>query len=91
MNKTQGLLATGVTLVTFISASAGGVVALDNRYVMSNEYKDFQWAVLKGELRDLEKEARETDDLNELDRIEEDIEDLLDLICRKYPEDRDCN
>lgn len=90
MNKVQGLIVSAVALVGLISGSAGGVLALDNRYVMSSEYKDFQWAVLKGQLRDLQKAQKETSDPLELERIQYDIQDLLDLICRKYPEDREC-
>jgi hypothetical protein len=59
-------------------------------FVPLSEYSDFQWAYLKSELRDLRDAAEEASEEGD-DSLWDDYEELLDLFCRKYPDDRECN
>jgi len=58
-------------------------------FVPLSEYQDFQWAYLKSELRDLRRAAEDAEDAGDRS-LWRDYEELLDLFCRKYPEDREC-
>lgn len=90
-----------VALITAISGSVWvGVQELraieqraDEKFVPLSEWQDFQWTQLRRDLRDIEREIAEAEDagLYELaERLEEEHEDLLEFLCRKYPEDREC-
>ena len=90
-----------VALITAISGSVWvGVQELraieqraDARFVPLSEWQDFQWTQIRRDLRDIEREMAEAEDaeLYELaERLEEEYEDLLEFLCRKYPEDREC-
>ena len=65
----------------------------DAKYVPLSEWQDFQWGMIKRDIREIENEIADAEyeeryDLAE--RLEEDLENLIDLLCRKYPEDREC-
>lgn len=65
----------------------------DQKYVPISEWKDFQWSQLRRDLRDIEREIAEAEaaGLHELaERLELEYEELVEYLCRKYPEDRDC-
>lgn len=70
------------TRVTPIERKLGDFVPL-------SEYQDFQWAYLKSELRELKQAAEEAEENGDTS-LWRDYEELLDLFCRKYPEDREC-
>lgn len=59
-------------------------------FVPLSEYSDFQWAYLKSELRDLRQAAEEASAEGD-ESLWRDYEELLDLFCRKYPDDRECS
>lgn len=58
-------------------------------FVPMSEYQDFQWAYLKSELRELKQAAEEAEENGDTS-LWKDYEELLDLFCRKYPDDREC-
>ena len=65
----------------------------DAKYVPLGEWQDFQWTQLKRELRELEKDLAEAEfsgneEFAEL--LEDRYAELLEFICRKYPDDREC-
>lgn len=65
----------------------------DEKYVPMSEWQDFQWSQLRRDLRDIEREIAEAEaeGLHELvERLEEEYDQLVEFLCRKYPEDRDC-
>ena len=67
--------------------------ALDQKFVPISEWQDFQWSQLKRDLRDIEREIAEAESegLDEyVERLEYEREDLLEFLCRKYPDDREC-
>lgn len=78
--------------VMFAAGSvAGGTVGAvqwaDNRYVAQEKFADLLWSQLKGQLRELRK-ALAADPDNQ--GIKDEIEAVLDRLCRNYAEDRDC-
>lgn len=63
------------------------------KFVPLSEWQDFQWAQLKRELRQIEKDIAEAEFAgNEAfaDKLVDEYEELVEFICRKYPEDREC-
>lgn len=73
--------------LALVGAIATGIFTADTRYVHASEYQDFQWSIMKQQLRELRKELLADPDNPGL---REDYADLLDLFCRKYQEDREC-
>lgn len=60
---------------------------MDERHVQVSDYQDFQWGIMKEQLRKLRKAiAQNPSDLG----LQEDYGVLLDTFCRKYPDDREC-
>ena len=93
-----GLAWTGVTEVRNVRDEAiAEVRQLEQRseakYVPLSEWQDFHWAQLREDLRQIEKDiaaAEFAGNIEYAERLEDDYEELLEFICRKYPEDRDC-
>jgi hypothetical protein len=84
---------TAVAVTALVGGAYGSIHTLDSRYVPLSEWQDFQWTQLRKELRQIEKDIAEAEFKGNYDyaeRLEQDYDDLLALICRKYPEDRDC-
>ena len=67
-----------VAIGTLLGLALGGVVGADARYVATKDYQDFQWAVLKDQIRELRAAVARG-----VPGSEEDLEELLDLFCRK--------
>jgi len=100
----MNILATAATSVALISALAGslwvGMLEMnsiraesDAKYVPLSEWQDFQWTQLKRELRQIEKDRAEAEFSGNdeyADLLEDRYAELLEFICRKYPEDREC-
>lgn len=65
----------------------------DAKYVPLSEWQDFQWSQIKRDIRQIEKEIADAE-YNErfdlADKLEEDLDNLIDFLCRRYPEDREC-
>jgi hypothetical protein len=65
----------------------------DEKYVPLSEWQDFQWSQLKRDLRQIEKEIAqaEAEGLDSYeDKLQYEYDSLLEFLCRKYPEDREC-
>ena len=87
----MNVVQTTSAVVALIASIGGGVYAFENRmelkYVQIAEYQDFQWAYLKDQLRRLRDELKKNPDD---ERTQKDLEEMLDLFCRRYPTDREC-
>lgn len=87
----MNLVQTASGVVALIATIGGGVYAFESRmelkYVQISEYQDFQWAYLKDQLRRLRDELKKNP--ND-ERTQKDLEEMLDLFCRRYPTDREC-
>ena len=71
----------------------GGVKAvdfLDSRYAPLAAVEDLAYSQLKKDLRDLRDRIAEAQNPEVKKGLEEDLESLLDRLCRSYPEDREC-
>lgn len=94
----SGLAWTGVTEVRGVRDEAIAEVRLleqraEERYVPLSEWQDFQWTQLKRELRQIEKDIAEAEFAGNEEYAEdlaEEYAELLEFICRKYPDDREC-
>jgi hypothetical protein len=91
------LIKNATATVALLSLLGGTVysaaLALDNKYVPMSEWKSFKWSQLKKDLREIEKGIAEAEFAgNEpyAERLEEEYEELLEFLCREYPEDREC-
>jgi hypothetical protein len=65
----------------------------DAKYVPLSEWQDFQWSQIKRDIRALEKEIAEAEfrGMDEYaDKLQDELDDLIEFLCRKYPDDRDC-
>ena len=65
----------------------------DAKYVPLSEWQDFQWTQTKRDIRAIEKEIAEAefrgmDDY--ADKLQDELEYLIEFLCRKYPADREC-
>lgn len=85
-----GVYALETRVETKVESRVVPIEAKLSEFVPLSEYQDFQWAYLKSELRDLRDAAQDASEAGD-DSLWNDYEELLDLFCRKYPEDRECN
>jgi hypothetical protein len=93
MNVLQTASAATALLISLGGGIYAGADALDKKYVPMSEWKDFQWSQLKRELRDIEKDmegAKFEGNDQYAEALEEEYNDLLELLCRQYPDDRAC-
>ena len=96
MNIIQMATATVGLIVTIGGVAWAGLNefrALDQKYVPLSEWQDFQWTQLKRELRQIGKDIAEAEFRGNEEYAEdlaEAYEELLEFICRKYPDDREC-
>jgi hypothetical protein len=89
----MNLVQSAIGVVALVGAAYGSVTTLDNRYTPLSEWKSFQWSQLKKDLREIEKDIAEAEFAGNEDYAEalmEEYEELLEYLCREYPEDREC-
>lgn len=75
--------AVGAT-VAAVGTVYGGVMALDARYAQKELVEDLAWSGLKREIRELRREVEAGE------ASQEELDELIDRLCRAYPEDREC-
>lgn len=82
-------LATVAALVALFGATFGAVQVADQRYAPLSEFEDLHWANLRAQIQELrDRIANSSGDARR--ELELDLEDLLALFCRRYPDDRYC-
>ena len=100
----MNILTTATAAVALVSALGGSLWvgmselrAVEQRaeakFVPLTEWQDFQWTQLKRELRDIEKDMAEAEFAGNVEYAEdlaEQYAELVEFICRKYPDDREC-
>lgn len=95
----QEVIIKAAAVVGLITSIGGGYAwfdakldEMDKKHVHVTDYQDFQWSMFKKQLRDLradmEKERKETGQVSP--GLVIDYQELLDLFCRKYEDDREC-
>ena len=87
MNTIGVVLSAAAGLVTLTGGSFAVVQLADSRYAPMAALENVEWSLLKRELRELEQDRKENPDDPD---IQEDIDALLDRLCRAFPKDRDC-
>jgi hypothetical protein len=83
-----------VTLTEQLTAAAilvSAVIGAEVRYAPMAGLKDLQWTIEKRDIRELKGKLLD-DSLTPRERAfyEEELEQLLDEFCYKYPDDREC-
>lgn len=99
MNTTT-VLAACAALVTLTGGIWGGTQILDQRLVTRVEFEaqaatidELAYTIMKAEIRELRealREARARGDDEWASGLEADLEDALDRLCLRYPQDREC-
>jgi len=87
----KALLGTLAALVVLFGGSFGAVEVADQRYAPMSEFQDLHWANLRAQIRELEDDIRNEASRDRHAELKRDLEDLLDVFCRRYPEDRYCD
>jgi hypothetical protein len=80
-------------VIGLVAGAYASVTTLDNRYTPLSEWKSFQWSQIKKDLRQIEKDIAEAEfagNARFAEALEEEYEELLEYLCREYPEDREC-
>ena len=71
--------------------SFGAIQWLDDRYAPMAAVEDVQWTALKKEIRELRQDIEAAKDNAELKaRLEQDLQDTIDRLCKAFPDDREC-
>jgi hypothetical protein len=89
----MNMVQSAIGVVALVGAAYGSVTTLDNRYTPLSEWKSFQWTQIKKELREIEKDLAEAEYSGNdalIETLAEDYVELLEYLCREYPEDREC-
>lgn len=86
----KAILASAAAIVALFGASFGAVQVADERYAPMSEFKDLHWSNLRAQIREL-RDRIEKASGEEKEELELDLDDLLALFCRRYPDDRYCN
>jgi hypothetical protein len=93
-SATVALLGTiGGTIYAGVSELSAIERRAEAKFVPLSEWQDFQWAQLRKELRQIEKDIAEAEfegNTRFAKKLEEEYEELLEYLCRVYPEDRSC-
>ena len=76
-----------IGLVGLLSSSFATVWFLDARYAPMAAFEDVQWSALKSEIRQLRDKLEQNPD--DKDTVEE-LQDVIDRLCRAFPDDREC-
>lgn len=91
------LIGTATAVVLLVSSIGGGYAwfdsrldAMDAKHVQAAEYKDFQWSVMKEQINATRERMFKSGSAEERAHWERELRDLLDMFCRKYPDDREC-
>lgn len=82
-------LATLAGLVALLSFAFGAVNVADERYAPMSEFQDLHWASLRAQIQELRDRIANAQGSDRRE-LELDLEDLLALFCRRYPDDRYC-
>jgi hypothetical protein len=76
-----------VSAGSLIGATAGTIQLADQRYAPMAAFEDVQWTSLKNSIREVRKQLALTPDDQ---RLKDELADLIDRLCKAFPEDREC-
>ena len=86
-------ISTAAGVIGLIGGAYASVTTLDNRYTPLSEWKNFQWSQIKKDLREIEKDIAEAEfagNAQYAEALDEEYQELLEYLCREFPEDREC-
>ena len=73
-----------------ITSTVVAVAYMFTNFVSASDFNELNHTFIKSEIREIRKELREETDPNIREYLEEDLEELIDYLCRVSPEDREC-
>lgn len=73
-----------------LTSTVIAVAYMFTTFVTASDFEDLSHTVLKREIRDLKKEIREEQSPEVKEYLEDDLQELIDKLCRMSPEDREC-
>jgi len=73
-----------------ITSTVVAVAYMFSTFVTASDFQELSHTFLKREIRELKREIREEEDEVIKEYLEEDLEELIDRLCRMVPDDREC-
>lgn len=86
----KAILFTLAGLCGLIGGTLTAVEVADQRYAPMSEFQDIHWSTLRAQVRELQDRIRAAQSPELKRDLEADLSDLIDLFCRRYPNDRLC-
>jgi len=83
----MNIMVSAAATVTAIGTIGGGYFAIDATYVRRSEFQQISWQLAKEAIRDIRQKMRENPGDPDLPI---DLQDQIDLLCRDFPDDREC-
>jgi hypothetical protein len=87
MTPLQITIGVVVSAGSLIGATAGTIQLADQPYAPMAAFEDVQWTSLKNSIREVRKQLALTPDDQ---RLKDELADLIDRLCKAFPEDREC-
>ena len=75
---------------TMITSTVIAVAYMFTNFVSASDFNDLNHTFIKREIREIRKDIREETDPDIIEYLEEDLEELIDNLCRIAPDDREC-
>lgn len=73
-----------------LTSTVVAVAYMFTTFVTTSDFDDLNFTILKREIRDIKREIREEHDPEIREYLKEDLDELIDKLCRLEPDDREC-
>jgi len=80
-----------MSIWAIMAATASGMIYVTQNFASAADVERIEYRLIKQELRELRRELEEEEDPEWRERIEQDIQEVLDDLCMIAPEDRECH
>ena len=80
-----------MSIWAIMAATASGMIYVTQNFASAADVERIEYRLIKQELRELRRELEEEKDPEWRERIEQDIQEVLDDLCMIAPEDRECH
>ena len=75
---------------TMVTGTAAAVVYAFTTFVTVSDFNELNYTIIKREIREIRKELSIESDPDMVEYLEEDLDELIDRLCRIAPKDREC-
>ena len=73
-----------------VTGTAAAVVYAFTTFVTVSDFNELNYTIIKREIREIRKELSIESDPDMVEYLEEDLDELIDRLCRIAPKDREC-